>query len=113
MDDYMTNFVTKVEEYQKERLGASILMEPECKAVYDLHLAQFVVKFVASIYQKTVLKRNITYGFKPPTFLEWVLRKPREVEIEIDVEDVLKKENIPPHSDGTIRLYEVKIKNKE
>ena len=55
------------------------------------------------IYSSTERKESFNYTFDPPTFLEWLLRKKREVTLKVVYKDVL----VDPQEDPvvTVRFY--------
>lgn len=97
-------YIYATDKISKEMLSNDILERLKKEMIFELKteiglndmdfftdLATVLVK--GTIYQWTQENRTIIQYTKPPKFLDWLLRKRKQITIKIDVSELLKLDN--------------------
>jgi hypothetical protein len=100
-------------QFNRERVSASVSISkyftPDIKmmSTEDFILDELVYKMDAFMYSQTLEEKEISYSFKRPTFLDWLLRRNRVAKFHFKAREVLKN---PPMIDNTTIFYNVNPK---
>lgn len=105
--------VLKIDQYERERISTSLkITRYEIERVGDDFIKdQMAALMVGVIYKKTLPPSEITQRIKRPTFLDWLLRREKIINLTVTVSDVLK--SYPETSDNTYRIYDIKFKDDQ
>ena len=83
----------KIELFQNSENGVNILLRDELR-----------YRLSCWIYTKTIPEKEVVKFFNPPTFFEWLFKKPRMIRLKLNAKDVFTE---PLTVDGkTLRLYD-------
>lgn len=92
-------------KYTKEKIAASCIVDityKEGQVNDDFIRDQLTAKMQGFIYSHLSDVRTVSYTFSRPTFMEWLLRKPRTVNIECKMKEILIN---PPKNENVAILY--------
>jgi hypothetical protein len=95
------------------KMSEEIIHDMELKigtAGDDVIMGNLTAMVRATIMSRMIATKTIKHEFKPPTFMEWLLRKPRKIELTVDAHELLlaSYKQIP----NTVYSYDMVI-NKE
>jgi len=95
--------------FEKERIATMSKVSCELMSQMELDKCQIdddylmntmTYRLSASIYSNTVEQRKLTYHFERPSFFDWLFRRKRKVEINVEVKDLL----LNPPADNVVRV---------
>lgn len=74
----------------------------------DWVTGSMIYRMAAHLWAQTASSVEVVHTFPKPTFLEWLLGKPRNVKIHVEAENLLLSPVNVPEGLDTIRLYTAK-----
>ena len=91
--------------FERKKLAATCIVDKELdrrQNYRELQENSLRVALTGHVYAASLPEQKKLFTFKPPTFLEWLLRKPRTVELKVKISDLLI--DPPPASPPTLRI---------
>jgi len=111
-EKYLEFIREKLHTYMKlSNLYFSELVLNIDKVEDDYLLDTLTIELAGYIYTHSAEKRILTYYCPRPKFLDWLLRRAKKVEWELDVKDLLL--NPPQGKDPTKRIYLIERHKEE
>lgn len=101
--------------FKREKVSAVMQMSKDCIVDLKFDLGQTSENYISDtltarltghIYSNTIDERRLKYKLEPPTFLDWLFRRRKEVEFDFKAKDLMIS---PPRGsmDNILRCYEI------